>query len=199
MSSEYIRVVRDRLETVQWNDSNFCTPLLTTQPSPNPLSKADLRNVVKMTMNTPEKDYVRIIDKGSAVSGPVLVDQLGDASRWYLQTTIRDVQRITERLTLLRKVKNATEPRFRGTLVKWGFSDQPEDLPRGRPRLFIREFGLKDASWRDRVSVGTISTTNNCHFATVAVFGPQRLAIIYDSAGGAYDHEEIKKVRPHSY
>ena len=195
MSPEYIRMLKDRLETVPWNNSAIYQPLLTAVPAPNPLSKADLRKIIKITMGN-LTDTMKIIDKGSTVSGDILVNGLGDDSKWYLNSTIRDILRVAERLVLLRKVKEANPPSFRGTLVNWGFAHNPEKIISEKVGLFIEEFGVKDAGWRTRTYVGNISTTSNCHFATIAVFGPQRLAVIYDSAGGTYDHAMFRKVGP---
>ncbi|KAK6905654.1 hypothetical protein I203_106484 [Kwoniella mangroviensis CBS 8507] len=51
----------------------------------------------------------------------------------------------------------------------------------------------KDRSWRDRVTISIINVEWQAHFATVVIFGPQKLLIPFDGAGGAYDNSLLKK------
>ncbi|EIW65834.1 hypothetical protein TREMEDRAFT_66202 [Tremella mesenterica DSM 1558] len=51
----------------------------------------------------------------------------------------------------------------------------------------------KDSSWRDYITVGVVSVQRNTHFAALAIFGPARLVIVYDSAGGTFDDRIMKE------
>ena len=52
-----------------------------------------------------------------------------------------------------------------------------------------------DASWRLRTTVGVVSVANDAHFVTVAIFGPQKLVVVFDGAEGNNDHPRFWNVR----
>ena len=48
--------------------------------------------------------------------------------------------------------------------------------------------------WQKQTSVAVVSTLPHQHFATVAVFGPQKVVVVYDGAEGVHDHQSFWKV-----
>ncbi|EIW71593.1 hypothetical protein TREMEDRAFT_60512 [Tremella mesenterica DSM 1558] len=49
----------------------------------------------------------------------------------------------------------------------------------------------KDGQWRKENTVGVLMSSS--HFETLVIFGPQKLVLMYDGAGGTYDSGEQKK------
>lgn len=48
----------------------------------------------------------------------------------------------------------------------------------------------KDAMWRTRTTVYVAALANQTHFVLIAIFGPQKLVLVYSGAQGVHDHEE---------
>lgn len=51
----------------------------------------------------------------------------------------------------------------------------------------------RDSRWRERTTVG-VANVSGGHFVTIAIFGSQKLMVIYDGAGGSHDTSAVKKV-----
>ncbi|EIW72614.1 hypothetical protein TREMEDRAFT_58784 [Tremella mesenterica DSM 1558] len=63
--------------------------------------------------------------------------------------------------------------------------------PGGTPWLSLG----KDGQWRREITVGILM--GKSHFGTLVIFGPQKLVLMYDGAGGIYDSPEQKKQWSH--
>lgn len=49
--------------------------------------------------------------------------------------------------------------------------------------------------WLSKTTAGVISSSDNTHFIAVAIFGPQKLVVVYDGAAGLYDSPGLWEVR----
>lgn len=54
-----------------------------------------------------------------------------------------------------------------------------------------------NVDWRTMTTIGVISVNWQLHFACMAVFGPQRLVVVFDGVGGRYDHPDLARVGHH--
>ncbi|ORY35080.1 hypothetical protein BCR39DRAFT_556578 [Naematelia encephala] len=93
----------------------------------------------------------------------------------------------------LREGNGNEEVRYAGQLLRYNDSTRrPMFIPWGsRPQRPWPGLGI-DASWRQRTTVSVISASYQTHFVTLAIFGPKRLVIPFDGAGGAYDDPYLR-------
>ena len=49
--------------------------------------------------------------------------------------------------------------------------------------------------WLSKTTAAVISSGDNTHFIAVAIFGPQKLVVVYDGAAGLYDAPGLWEVR----
>jgi hypothetical protein len=59
-------------------------------------------------------------------------------------------------------------------------------------------FFAEHPNWRSKRTVHYLNVSNNTHWMTVIVFGPERLVVPYDSLGGRSMDTELRKVSDHS-
>lgn len=82
------------------------------------------------------------------------------------------------------------QPHYCHDLLPWNGS-LPQFAIRGIP---WPRLGTQSSEWRRRLTIGVISVNPSVHLATLAIFGPQRIVIPFDSAGGAHDSKFLKAV-----
>ncbi|KAK4688487.1 hypothetical protein P7C73_g1632, partial [Tremellales sp. Uapishka_1] len=51
----------------------------------------------------------------------------------------------------------------------------------------------KNSNWRTRTTVTIVNSSPDSHLVTLAIFGPQRVTIVYDGAGGMYDLPQFQE------
>ena len=162
--------------------------------APRPISDQVFNDIVRVVRSEPKgPGCLRTHHPGADLSLDSLI-RLRDPSAWY-NTEFNDAvcTAVMGRLARLHQ-----EPPQRTVyvpmLLRWETRTyspvlsvtSPEDTP--WPGLG------RDCSWRNRTTISVISTSFDKHFATLAIFGPQRLVVTFDGAGGKYDHKSLRNV-----
>jgi hypothetical protein len=103
---------------------------------------------------------------------------------WWTDSFIETIRELVSRLVSNRPVINRN-----GGLVLLNYNRKfPGAKVNAAP---IPAFG-NDRDWREKDWIGLLNTdqASGEHWVAVAIFGPQRMAVVYDSAGGQYDPED---------
>jgi len=121
--------------------------------------------------------------------------RLKDRTAWWSSLVIHSVcsaaQDRIARLGL--RKRNSTPAVYKMDMIPWNHkTKQPEVGGRASGSIPWRSLG-RDAAWRRQVTVSVISTEYNTHFATLAIFGPQRIIILYDSSPGSYMNASLSQ------
>ena len=68
-----------------------------------------------------------------------------------------------------------------------------DDLHHSYGSLPVEGLG-EDASWRSKITLSVINSKQGKHFVLLAVFGPKRLAVVYDGLGGTVESPKVTAV-----
>ena len=101
---------------------------------------------------------------------------------------------------ILEAVDSHTNRGLRGHLALLHLNFEPNGAPycapegedhtgRRRPWLCLPR------NWLSTITTGVISSSNNTHFVAIAIFGPQKLVVVYDGEEGIYDAPGLWEVR----
>ncbi|RXK37985.1 hypothetical protein M231_04771 [Tremella mesenterica] len=125
-----------------------------------------------------------------------ILKEFKDRHRWWNESLIHPLCHLGLKQACLQGHcwYNEVECRYVEGLFTWRDDPPTLQLRRKDPRPWPA-LG-RDATWRTRITVSVVSVAFNTHFVTVAIFGPARLVIPYDSTGGAHDVEELSVLWP---
>ena len=149
-----------------------------------------------------DSSHFRVLDRISELTYAHVRDRFPSNTRWWTSTTADAILEVVCELSRRRQISSRVQGKETNRTVKWRILQLPFDQVSSQPlrsdnlNTSLKPFsGLgKDATWRKEISVGVVATFNQQHFVTVAIFGPEKLVAIFDSAAGIYDHESFWEV-----
>lgn len=174
-------------------------PILAQSPGnvePESLTDSFFRQVAKSMRDATNGSGLKDAKMRAATSGTEVsaddFEYLRDRKAWWSTNFIHSLcLAALQSAAIVERRQNAAVA-YIPHLIRWDdHSRLPVTAYAGTPWSALG----KDASWRQRITVGVVPVQFETHFVTVIIYGPQRLVCPVDGAGGAYDHKLIKSVR----
>ena len=180
-----------RYSLVPWADASTRS-IIDTIAQPKSVS-AKLETAVKILdmsmLSNPSSQYLNIPGISAPLVHAHIQKYFHEPNAWWHTDVIDAVLEATEAQT-------NRMPRGHHALLHMNFDS------RGAPSHFVEDF-TKGRSpwpclpkdWLSQTTTGVIPSRENTHFVAVAIFGPQKLVIVYDGREGSLDAPGLWNVR----
>ncbi|KAK8853348.1 hypothetical protein IAR55_004052 [Kwoniella newhampshirensis] len=169
-------MVMERYRNVRWSDPTVVEPLVSALSTETRLYSDHLENFCAILKRDPPLPGInkKNVDCGSGVKirRETLYDRFAHPTAWWTSTICEII----------------------GTIAKNMIETRDADPPTTGLEV-IESFCGTDGTWRTKRQCGVVYPDGSHHFFTMAVFGPDKLVVTYDGAGGLYGSGFIEKFR----
>ncbi|EIW66398.1 hypothetical protein TREMEDRAFT_65685 [Tremella mesenterica DSM 1558] len=202
----------ERMNKVPWRTQQSAKPVISAKPycevvrlSPETISSMskELSQAKPKQASVNGKTKVdsqaklSLFGDESAISSVVLSQTLGSEQAWYSNFMIYDILQLLSKLKLQKRSKGIMKDDV-NLYQMFTFLH----LDPGKEWTGQRTGGIpwsclgRTGEWRKRVLVGVVSLAPDTHFGAMVIFGPQKLVLMFDGAGGAYNSPAFTKQWP---